>query len=141
LRRHPLDVGVSNFFQRYAQGQGFAYRMDWIGIRMRQIAESMAIWKQAVDLPVLDVWYEKLVADPEAESRRIVAFSGLDWDPRCLDPQRTQRPVLTASQWQVRQPIYRGSVGRWKRYEPWLGPMIEAMGGFEWIDGEMSALG
>ena len=141
LRRHPLDIGVSNFFQRYAQGQGFAYRMDWIGLRMRQIAESMALWKRALDLPILDVWYEKLVAEPEAQSRRIVDFAGLGWDPRCLEPQHTQRPVLTASQWQVRQPIYRGSVGRWKRYEPWLGPMIDAMGGFAWIDGEMAALG
>jgi hypothetical protein len=80
------------------------------------------------------------VADPETESRRLIAFAGLDWSPACLEPQRTQRSVLTASQWQVRQPIYTGSVSRWKRYEPWLGPMIEAMGGFEWIDREVDAI-
>jgi hypothetical protein len=56
-----------------------------------------------------------------------------------LEPERTARAVLTASQWQVRQPIYRGSVGRWKRYEPWLEPMIEAMGGFTWIDRDLEA--
>jgi hypothetical protein len=140
LRRHPLDVGLSNFFQRFSSGEGFSYRLDWIGYRIRQIADTMALWKRAVDLPMLDVWYEKLVADPEAESRRIVAFAGLDWAPECLEPQRTQRAVLTASQWQVRQPIYRGSAGRWTRYEQWLGPMIEALGGFDWIDSEMSAM-
>jgi tetratricopeptide (TPR) repeat protein len=139
VRRHPLDAGVSNFFQRFSAGQGFSTRLDWIGARTRQIADSMEIWKTALDLPILDVSYERLVADPETEARRLVAFAGLDWDPACLEPERTQRSVLTASQWQVRQPIYRGSVDRWRRYEPWLGPMIEAMGGFAWIDREVAA--
>ncbi len=140
VRRHPLDVGVSNFFQRFSAGQGYSNRLDWIGIRTRQIADSMAIWKQALDLEILDVSYEKLVTDTEMEARRLVAFAGLDWDPACLEPQRTSRSVLTASQWQVRQPIYRRSMARWMRYEPWLGPMIEAMGGFEWIDREVEAI-
>lgn len=140
VRRHPLDAGLSNFFQRFSAGQGFSTRLDWIGVRTRQIADSMVIWKQALDLPVLDVSYEKLVADPEAVSRQVIAFAGLEWSPACLEPQRTQRSVLTASQWQVRQPIYRGSVDRWKPYEQWLGPMIEAMGGFEWIDREVAAI-
>jgi hypothetical protein len=139
VRRHPIDAGVSNFFQRFSAGQGFSTRLDWIGARTRQIADSMQIWKTALDLPILDVSYERLVADPETEARRLVAFAGLDWDPACLEPERTQRSVLTASQWQVRQPIYRGSVDRWRRYEPWLGPMIEAMGGFAWIDREVAA--
>ena len=140
VRRHPLDVGVSNFFQRFSSGQGYSNRLDWIGIRTRQIADSMAIWKQALDLEILDVSYEKLVTDTEMEARRLVAFAGLDWDPACLEPQRTSRSVLTASQWQVRQPIYRRSMARWMRYEPWLGPMVEAMGGFEWIDREVEAI-
>lgn len=140
VRRHPLDVGVSNFFQRFSEGQGYSNRLDWIGARTRQIADSMEIWKQALDLEILDVSYEKLVANTEVEARRLVAFAGLDWNEACLEPQRTSRSVLTASQWQVRQPIYRGSVARWTRYEPWLGPMIEAMGGFEWIDREIAAI-
>ena len=140
VRRHPLDTGVSNFFQRFSVGQGYSNRLDFIGTRTRQIADSMALWKQALDLPILDVGYEQLVADPEAQSRRIIDFVGLPWTDACLQPQRTQQSVLTASQWQVRQPIHRGSVGRWKRYEPWLGPMIEAMGGFTWIDREVAAI-
>jgi tetratricopeptide (TPR) repeat protein len=140
VRRHPLDTGVSNFFQRVTVGQGHSNRLDWIGARTRQIADSMVIWRQALDLPVLDVSYEKLVTDPEAQSRRILDFAGLEWTPDCLEPERTQRSVFTASQWQVRQPIYRSSLGRWTRYEPWLGPMIEAMGGFAWIDREVDAI-
>lgn len=139
VRRHPLDVGVSNFFQRFSHGQGYSNRLDWTGIRTRQIAESMAIWKRAIDLPILDLSYERFVEDPEGQARRLLDFAGLEWTPDVLEPQRTARAVLTASQWQVRQPIYRGSVARWKRYEPWLGPMIEAMGGFEWIDREAAA--
>ena len=140
VRRHPLDVGVSNFFQRFSAGQGYSNRLDWIGVRTRQVADSMAIWKQALDLEILDVSYEKLVTDTESEARRLVAFAGLEWTAACLEPQRTSRSVLTASQWQVRQPIYRGSMARWARYEPWLGPMIEAMGGAGWIDGEVAAI-
>jgi len=140
VRRHPLDTGISNFFQRFSAGLGFSTRLDWIGTYTRQIADSMAVWKRTLDLPILDVGYEQLVADPETQARRLIAFAGLDWDPRCLEPQRTQRSVLTASQWQVRQPIYRGSVDRWRRYEPWLGPMIDAMGGFDWIDGEVAEI-
>jgi tetratricopeptide (TPR) repeat protein len=139
VRRHPLDVGVSNFFQRFSHGQGYSTRLEWTGIRTRQIAESMAIWKRAVDLPILDLSYERLVEDPEGQVRRLLDFAGLEWTPDVLEPRRTARAVLTASQWQVRQPIYRGSVARWKRYERWLGPMLEAMGGFAWIDREVAA--
>ena len=100
----------------------------------------MAIWKRALDLDVLDVSYEKLVADPATEARRLVAFAGLDWKDACLEPQHAQRSVLTASQWQVRQPINRMSVDRWRRYEPWIGSMVDAMGGFEWIDQEVASI-
>jgi hypothetical protein len=139
VRRHPLDVGVSNFFQRFSHGQAYSTRLDWIGIRKRQISDTMATWKRALDLPILDLSYERLVANPEVEARRLLDFAGLEWTPEVRAPQRTARAVLTASQWQVRQPIYRGSVARWKRYEQWLGPMIEAMGGFAWIDREVAA--
>ncbi|RYE07600.1 MAG: hypothetical protein EOP22_17110 [Hyphomicrobiales bacterium] len=138
VRRHPLDMGVSNFFQRFTHGQGYSYRMEWIGARVRQIADTMAIWKRAIDLPILDVSYEKLVADPEAEIRRVLNFVDLDWTADVLEPHRTQRAILTSSQWQVRQPVNRRSVGRWKAYEPWLGPMVEAMGGLDWVEREVA---
>ncbi|MEP7239645.1 MAG: sulfotransferase [Devosia sp.] len=136
VRRHPLDTGISNFFQRFEGGQGFSNRLDWLGARTRQVADSMAIWKTALDLPILDLHYEALVADPDGEARRLVAFAGLEWTDACLAPEAGQRSVRTASQFQVRQPINARSVARWKRYEPWLGPMIEAMGGMDWVEAE-----
>jgi hypothetical protein len=139
VRRHPLDTGVSNFFQRFSAGQGFSTRLDWIGVRSRQVADSMAIWKTALDMPILGIQYEKLVTHPETEARRLVAFAGLDWTDACLRPEQAGRSVLTASQWQVRQPINTHSIGRWRRYEQWLAPMIEAMGGHAWIDAQMTA--
>jgi len=140
VRRHPLDIGVSNFFQRFSHGQGFSTRLDWTGTRIRQVADSMAMWKSALDLPILDLTYEQLVDHPEEQSRRLVEFAGLAWTDACLEPQHLERSVLTASQWQVRQPINRASVARWRRYEQWLGPMVEAMGGFAWIDQEVAAM-
>ena len=139
IRRHPLDTGVSNFFQRFSSGQGYSTRLDWIGVRTRQVADSMEIWKRALDPPILDVSYEKLVADPDREARRLVAFAGLDWTDACLTPEKAARSVLTASQWQVRQPINTASVARWSRYEPWLEPMIAAMGGMAWVEKEVAA--
>ncbi len=140
-RRHPLDVGVSNYMIRFANGHGFTTRLDWIGVRSRHLAETMDVWKRALDLPILDVHYERLVAEPEAEIRRMVDFAGLDWTDDFLTPEQATRSVGTASQWQVRQPIYTSSVARWKRYEPWLGPMIEAMGGQAWIDAQTAEIG
>jgi hypothetical protein len=78
---------------------------------------------------VLDVGYEALVEEPEAVARRIIDHVGLEWDPRCLDFAQTEGNVRTASFAQVRRPISRASVGRWRRYEPWLGPLIAALDG------------
>jgi DNA-binding IclR family transcriptional regulator len=73
---------------------------------------------------MLEVRYEAVVADLEGETRRILAHCGLEWDARCLDFHRTQRPVRTASATQVRQPLYNSAVGRWRAYEPFLGPLL-----------------
>ena len=78
-------------------------------------------------LPMLEVQYEDVVADLEKQSRRLVDFLGLSWDPACLEFHRTQSTVLTSSVWQVRQPIYTGSVGRWRHYQRHLGPLLETL--------------
>jgi len=77
---------------------------------------------------MLEVRYENVVEDLEVEARRIVAYCGLVWDDRCLAFHETGRAVRTASVVQVRQPIYRTSVQRWRRYEKHLGPLLEALG-------------
>jgi hypothetical protein len=73
----------------------------------------------------LDMDYEALVADREAVTRRLIAFTGLGWDDACIAPERSQRTVTTSSVWQVRQPVYDTSIERWRRYEPWLGELRE----------------
>jgi hypothetical protein len=67
----------------------------------------------------------ELVADQERWSHKIIEFIGLAWDPRCLEFYKTERPVPTASSWQVRQPVYSSSVGRWKKYQKFIGPLLE----------------
>jgi tetratricopeptide (TPR) repeat protein len=78
-------------------------------------------WQEVLPLRMLTVRYAELVQNPEPQIRRLIEFLGLDWEPNCLDFHKTNRPVLTSSLWQVRQPIYRGSVDRWKKYERHLG--------------------
>jgi hypothetical protein len=75
-----------------------------------------------------EVEYEDLVANTEQEARRLLDYCGLPWEDACLDFHKTERAVRTASVTQVRQPIYRSSVERWRRYEKYLGPLLEALG-------------
>src|SRR5262249_14735746 len=89
----------------------------------------MAHWREVLPPGVmLEMPYEALVADLEGQARQLVAHCGLDWDPACLSFDKTDRVVLTASAAQVRQPIYRSSIGRWRRYHMMLGPLFQAMG-------------
>lgn len=78
---------------------------------------------------MIEVNYENLVRDLEGETRRLIEFLGLDWEPACLDFHRTERTVATISYWQVRQPIYTGSIGRWRSYERHLGRLFAALDG------------
>ena len=91
----------------------------------REHQRLMAHWR-AVLPPgsILEVPYAELVADQEAWTRKILKFLDLDWDQRCLDFHLTERPVVTASTWQVRQKIYQGSVARWRNYERFIGPLL-----------------
>ena len=78
---------------------------------------------------LFEVNYETLTADPEPLTRQMITFCELDWIGACLRPQDNARTVQTASHWQVRQPIYRSSIERWRRYEPWLGELRELLPG------------
>ena len=88
----------------------------------------MAHWFEVAPLDIHVVEYERLVTQPETAARPMVEFCGLDWTPECLNTAAVDRPIETASVWQVRQPINKGSVGKWKRYEQHLEPMIKALG-------------
>ena len=77
---------------------------------------------------MIDVQYEEVVADVEAQARRIIAFCGLEWNDACLAFHKVERPVITASAVQVRQPLYRSSVGRWRAYPEEFKPLFDALG-------------
>ena len=99
-----------------------------LGFAYRQYERLMAHWRAVLPQPILDVGYETLVDDLEGETRRIIDFCGLGWDDRCLRFHTSGRIVRTASYEQVRRPLYRTSIGRWKNYERHLGPLLEALG-------------
>jgi hypothetical protein len=127
--RDPMDTGLSCFFHHfYGAGVAFAYDLAHIGAYYRQYLRIMDHWRQVLPLPVLEVSYERLVADTETQTRKIVDFTGLPWDPACLRFFETERVVGTASHEQVRRPVYRTSVGRHRRYLEWLGPLAQALG-------------
>ena len=126
-RRDPRDVCLSCYFQHF--GEGLAWTTDLADLAARACAfdRLVAHWRAALPLPILEVQYEDMVQDLEAGSRRLIAFLGLDWDPACLEFHKTDRTVLTASQWQVRQPLYTSSVGRWRLYRKHLGPLLDGL--------------
>jgi len=127
-RRDPLDTCLSCYFQNFGRGQEYSFDLCELGRFYRDYRRLMDHWSVVLPAAVLEVPYESLVADQEQVSRALLAFCGLDWDPACTDFHKTDRPVRTASRWQVRQPIYCSSVARWRRYERQLQPLIEALG-------------
>lgn len=127
-RRHPMDCCFSNFKQHFAQGQAFSYALDDVG---RYYADYVRLI-QHIDtvLPgrAHRVIHEALVADPEAEVRRLLDYLGLPFEEGCLRFHENARAVRTASSEQVRRPINRDGMDRWRHYAPWLGPLETALG-------------
>jgi Flp pilus assembly protein TadD len=126
-RRDPRDSCWSCYFQNFREVP-FACDLRALGGYYRQYERLMDHWRRTRPLPILDVQYEELVEAPERLSREMVAFCGLPWNPGCLEHHRTRRPVRTASNRQVRQPIYKTAVGYWRNYAAHLGPLLEALG-------------
>jgi tetratricopeptide (TPR) repeat protein len=123
-RRDLRDVCLSCYFQHFTEGHLYAYDLADCGARALEIDRLATHWLRVLPLDILAIDYEKLVSDLEGESRHLIEFLGLDWHRACLDFHRTARPVFTASAWQVRQPLYRASVGRWRQYETHLSPLL-----------------
>jgi tetratricopeptide (TPR) repeat protein len=126
-RRDGRDVAVSNHTMYFGQGNLYSTDQADCGYAVRQIERLGDYWQRESRLAILDVAYEDLVAELETQVRRIIDFLGLAWEPGCLAFQNTGRRVMTPSSWQVRQPIYSSSVGRWRRFERHLGPMLAAL--------------
>ncbi|HEY6335355.1 MAG TPA: sulfotransferase, partial [Alphaproteobacteria bacterium] len=126
--RDRLDTCLSCYFQDLAEPTPFTNTLDRLGQYYRQYERLMAHWRNVLPRPMLEVRYEELVADPERWCRRILEHCALPWDEGVLRFFATDRPIQTASFWQVRQPIYLSSVGRWKHYRAHLAPLFEALG-------------
>lgn len=124
-RRDPLDVCLSIYFQLFQRRHSYAYDLMDIGHYYLQYARLMAHWRKVLPGPFLEINYAELVKDPESHSRKMIDFCGLPWDASCLDFHKLERNIRTASDWQVRQPVYDRSLARWKHYEKYLGPLQE----------------
>ena len=131
-RRHPVDTCLSIFTTDFDGIIDFAGERSDLVFFYRQYERLMAHWREVLPLErFIEIDYEMLVAEPEPQTRRLLAGCELEWDDACLAPHLNQRRIATASMWQARQPIHRSSVGRWRHYEPWLGELRELSPGAE----------
>ena len=128
-RRDMRDVALSCFFTNFADSHPWSTRFQDIVRFVQAYRRVMAHWRRVLPLEILELDYESLVADQEAESRRMVTHLGLTWDDACLNFHETPRTVSTAARAQVRQPLYTGAVGRWRAYERWMMPFNAALVG------------
>jgi tetratricopeptide (TPR) repeat protein len=128
VRRDPVDTCLSCFSKLFTGQQPFSYDLTELGRYYRAYEALMAHWRRVLpEGAMMEVQYEDLVADFEAQTRRLLTYCGLDWDDRCLMFHKTQRPVRTASMTQVRQPLYGTSVGRWRPYQRMLRPLLDEL--------------
>ncbi len=128
VHRDPLDTCVSCYSKLFGRGLGFTYDLAELGRYYVAYERLMDHWRRVLPPQMLiDVRYEDVVEDLEGQARRLLEHCGLEWDPRCLQFHDLERWVHTASAAQVRKPLYRSSIGRWRAYEPHLGPLIDAM--------------
>jgi len=127
-RRHPLGCGFSNFKQLFSRGFGFTYDLADFGRYYRDYVELMEHFDSVLPNRIHRVYYEQVVANPQDELRKLLDYCGLPFEPQCLQFYENRRVVQTISSEQVRRPIYTESVDQWRNYEPWLGPMKEALG-------------
>jgi tetratricopeptide (TPR) repeat protein len=127
-RRDPIDTCVSCFSTLFIGDQPHTYDLGELGRYHRAFEAMMQHWQRVLpDGVLLEVRYEDVVEDLEGQARRMVRHCGLEWEEACLAFHRTRRSVRTASVAQVRQPIYRSSVGRWRAYEHLLQPLLQAL--------------
>jgi len=115
--REPMDVALSIFFQQFENGHEWSYSLDEIATFYRQYHRVMRHWRKTLPTRIFHLSYEELIVNQESLTRALVDHCNLPWDDACLDFSRTERLVGSASNWQVRQPMYKSSVARWKNYE------------------------
>lgn len=127
-RRNAMDSCLSCYFQLFGGALSFAYNLDHCGRFYADYERLMAHWHQTLSMPILDVPYESLVADQEGWTRKIFDFLGITFTEKALRFHESERTTLTASSQQVREPIHKRSVERWRKYERHLEPLRKALG-------------
>jgi tetratricopeptide (TPR) repeat protein len=129
IRRSPVDTCLSEFSKLFNNGQAHSYDLTELGRYYQNYNKLMKHWHSVIPSDnFIEIQYEDLVADNERKSRELISFVGLEWDEACLNFHQNKRAVRTASITQVRKPIYQSSIAKWKRYEDYLGPLLEALG-------------
>jgi LPS sulfotransferase NodH len=109
-------------------GHSYAYDLTTLGAYYKEYERIMQHWCEVLPIKMLEIKYEELVADQERVTREMIDYIGLPWDERCLQPEKSNKVVRTASLWQARQPVYKTSVARWKHYEKHLQPLKDVLG-------------
>ena len=128
--RDPIDTCLSGFTKLFKDDMPHSYDLGELGRYYGKYRELMEHWEKVLPEGVLmTVQYEDVVADTEGQARRLIDFLGLPWNDKCVDFHKSDRPVKTASVAQVRKPIYKTSVDRWKKYGAGLQPLVDAIGG------------
>ncbi len=128
VRRAPLPCCFANFKQHFHGGQWFSYSLEDLGRYYRDYVSLMAHFNAVLPGRVHRLSYESLVRDLEGEVRALLAYCGLPFEAACLRFHETRRAVPTVSSEQVRQPLYSEALEQWRHFEPWLGPLKEALG-------------
>ena len=127
-RRDPMDNCVSCFTNKFNQVHGYNTDLETMGLYYREYRKLMDHWSEVLPIDILHVQYEETIADQNGMSRRLIDHVGLPWDDVCLRFYESDRDVSTPSRWQVRQPIYKSSVQRWRNYEGHLGSLKKSLG-------------
>ncbi|EPX81500.1 tetratricopeptide repeat-containing sulfotransferase family protein [Litoreibacter arenae] len=132
VRRDPRDNALSLYKNQFREGlHRYANDLGDIAFFLRQFEQMVEFWRDQSPTKFHEIRYEQLIAEPEAQSRALVAAVGLDWEDACLSFYETKREVRTLSATQVRQPMYSSSVGAWKKFEQDMAPFIKAYGAID----------
>lgn len=127
LQRHPLDTCYAIYKTLFADAYPFSYRQQELGRYYAAYRRLMRHWHQAMPGFIYDQPYEALVAETERETRQLLDYCGLSWDPACLEFHQHEQASTTASATQIRQPVYTSSVDKWRRFEGDLAPLIKTL--------------
>lgn len=126
-QRHPLDTCLSCYFQRFRRGHDYSFNLTHLGQYYREYERLMEHWRNVLPVAPYELHYSELVANQEEQSKSLIEFINVSWDDRCLNFQKNNRPVTTASNLQVRRPMNQSGLDRWKNYDRHLGALREAL--------------